>query len=160
MKTKNIFLVAISLLFMVSCGDPGGETVYDGFSIAISNNSDQSYSVRKIIVGGLNNNLFVPTDSIIPSTDIVIGSNFLESVFLDANRWKPDLDKIRSIPSERCYFKLKLSNGREEMLVFFNSTELFNLKLPNTENFVGDYGSLIFTVFNAEVVGDVADRED
>lgn len=159
MKTKNIFLAVISLLFMVSCADPGGEPIYDGFSIAISNNSDQSYSVRKIIVGGLKNNLFVPTDTIVPTTDIEIRSNYLESVFLDANRWKPDLDKIRNIPSERCYFKLKLSNGREEMLVVYNSTDFFNLKLPNTKNFVGDYGRLFFTIFDTEIIGRAAEME-
>lgn len=157
MKTKYIIL-AISLFFMVSCGDPGGETVYDGFSFSIPNQTNEVYK-GEIVIGGLINNKFVPTDSLTFLRELKTG-NAVYPHFFDENRWKPDLDKIRNVPSERCYFKLKLSNGREEMLVFFNSTEFFNLKLPNTKNFVGDYGRLFVTVFDTEIVGNAAEIKE
>ncbi|WP_088323475.1 hypothetical protein [Polaribacter tangerinus] len=157
MKTKNIFLVAISLILIVSCGDPGGEQIFDGFSVSFINRTDQTLDA-KILVGGISDGVFYPTDSIIAKN--VKTGTIMNGYFKDTDRWKPDLDKIRMIPSERCYFKLKLSNNREELLTEFNSTELFNLILPSASHFIGDYGKLFFTFNDSETWADVGERID
>ncbi|WP_088323474.1 hypothetical protein [Polaribacter tangerinus] len=154
---KNIHItLVIFLILIVSCGDPGGEQIFDGFSVSFINRTDQTLDA-KILVGGFSDGVFYPTDSIIAKN--VKTGTIMNGYFEDADRWKPDLDKIRNIPLERSYFKLKLSNGREEMLTVFNSTELFNLKLPNTKNFVGDYGRLFVTIFDTEVIGRAVEME-
>lgn len=158
MNKYNIILI-FSIIILQSCSDPGGEKSYEGFEFTIPNSTNQVYT-GEIVIGGLVDNVFRPTDSIFFLRDLEIGNLNLLPHFFDGNRWKPNLDKIRSLPSERCYFKLKLSNGREEMLVFFNSTELFNLKLPNTKNFIDDYGRLFVNISNTDIVGNAAEIKE
>ena len=124
---KNICGILLMIIFFLSCADPGGEFIFDGFELNFSNRTNINYK-GELVIGGLVNGDFIPTDSVVID-EIKMGSNNVLSTYFDEDRWKPNLSKIRGLSSDRCYFKLKLSNGREEMLVFFNSTELFNLKL-------------------------------
>ena len=78
--------------------------------------------------------------------------------FVDEGGWKPDLNKIKIIPSERCYFKLKLSNGRSGVITRYNSNELFSLLLPEENYFRGDYGVLYLNIDDTQISGYAAEE--
>ena len=148
MKKVFIFLVAFSVL-LTSCED--FDPTYDGFELNFWNKTSEFYNAE-IIIGGFNNGKFIATDSVVVK-EIEIGGNNALLYFVNENRWKPDLNKIRKIPSERCYFKIKLSNGREELITKFNSSELFDLQVLNKNYFKGDSGLLIITINNSIITG-------
>ncbi|WKD84839.1 hypothetical protein KCTC32516_00173 [Polaribacter huanghezhanensis] len=102
----------------------------------------------------MQNNVFTPTDSIKFDKIEFLSKDY----YFGMNRWKPSLDKIRVIPSERCYFKIKLSNQREEMIKQSGQSTLLDLLLPNGNVFEGDYGRLIIAITGTEVTG-YADKE-
>ncbi|MFK8060816.1 MAG: hypothetical protein AB8B78_12090 [Polaribacter sp.] len=160
MKNKNILILFITLV-LLSCdgiGDPGGEPIFDGFMISVNNSTNKVYQ-GEIVIGGLQNNNFIATDSVSFKRDLEIGGSNLGFHFVNDNRWKPNLDKIKTLPSDSCYFKLKLSSGRQEIITRYNSNKLFSLKLPETTNFKGDFGRLIISISDTSVIGRAA-KED
>lgn len=99
---------------------------YEGFRFSISN-SETELENAKILIGGKKNNNFIATDSILLSriySPLSSLNNFFQlkegkavkDYYYKSNRWKPNLDLIRAIPSDSCYFKLVLPNGRESLL--------------------------------------------
>ena len=156
MKTKNVFLFFCAML-LISCGDPGGDTIYEGFSLSFINKTNPTYDVE-IVIGALSNGMFHPTDSIV-ATNVMQGGD-LPTYFRDENRWKPDLNKIKNLPSDRCYFKIKLSDGREELLTEYSSNELFSLLMPSESNFSGRFGVLVISIALDETWADIAERID
>jgi len=147
---KKPILLLLLTLTLFSCSDPGGDPVFDGFQFAIKNETNKKYSIE-LVIGGMKNDVFIPTDSIIMQPEIE--ANSYPSYFTEANRWKPNLNKIRAIPSERCYFKIKLSNNRVELIGRYNQQELMGLLLPNEDVFEGDYGRLLIAIWENEVTG-------
>lgn len=96
----------------------------------------------------MKNSAFVVTDS------IKIPGKTNGYYFIGKNKWKPDLRKIKAIPSDRCYFFIKLSDQREELIESYdNQTELFSLKIPNSSVFIGDEGTLIIAILDDKVTG-------
>lgn len=136
-----------SLLF-VACIDLGGDVKYDGFELNFSNSVGENLDAV-LYIGNYENLIFNPTDSIL-ITNIPIGRTFPLPNFFDNNRWKPDLNKIRDIPSLECYFKIKLSDGRNEMLTEFDSLKLFSLKLSEKNSIRGNNGVLFISVNNED----------
>ena len=161
MKKIHIIFLVVALSF-TSCldgiGDPGGEPDYDGLTFSIINTSDEAYQESTIFIGGLDQqDIYQPTDSIVLD-NIKRGGGFIPYYF-NENRWKPDLAKIRALPSDSCYFKIKLSNGREE---FFkrpmnNNITRLALKLPEEEVFESDYGSINVQIENEIIYTSVKD---
>lgn len=147
MKTK-LFIFLFYLLN--SCTDPGGDPLFEGFEVSFINNTNEVYDAE-IVVGGYKNDIFMSTDSISLS-NIKRGKNN-GSYFIDKNRWKPNLDKIRNLPSEKCGFKIKLSNGREEFIIDSNTNEVKKLLLPEVGNFYGYFGFLIITINDSNFTG-------
>lgn len=99
---------------------------YEGFRFSISN-TDKEFENAKILIGGKRNNKFIATDSIIlpkiysPQSSLsnhfqIRNDKAVKEYFYKRNRWKPNLDLIRAIPSDSCYFKLVLPDGRESLL--------------------------------------------
>lgn len=162
MKKIHIILLLGALSF-ISClgdfGDPGGEPNYEGFLVGLYNPSEISYNNGELVIGSFDNQgNFIATDSIILN-DIKGGRSF-ENYFVNENRWKPDLNRIRAIPSDTCYFKLKLSNGREEIIKknVFGEGQMA-LRLPtNKDNFRGAFGSLGIYIENEFVYGGAQER--
>ena len=76
MKTKIVIVVA-SFFLLISCADPGGDPVFEGFSLAIFNKTNQTYDDAKLFIGGMKNNVFIPTDSILISPKIKTNNNGL-----------------------------------------------------------------------------------
>jgi len=159
MYRKKNSPVLILLLILYSCGDigdPGGEPIYEGFVFSVLNRTKDIFQ-GKILIGAIQDNTFKATDSIVFNRSLEIGGLDLFSHFVGENRWKPDLEKIRKI-SNQCYFKIKLSNGRKEILLDFDTNDFFNLDLPSDNFFTGDYGKIYITIRPDNTWGDVAER--
>ena len=148
---KKILILWFLVLTLFSCADPGGEEVFEGFMFSFHEFTGEDYDIE-IVIGGMDKGIFKPTDSIKMETKLPAlkkAYNF----FFDDNRWKPDLDKIRAIPSSHCYFKIKLSNNRTEMIEVFNQKVLMSLLLPSGDVFVGDYGRLVISIRKDKITG-------
>lgn len=152
MKIKKILILLLSI-FTFSCSDPGGDPIFQGFQINSFNGTNNILN-GELVIGGCIKGNFIPTDSI-KLSNIKTGRSHPLSNFFDENRWKPNLDKIRSLPSDRCCFKLKLSDGREELLTEFESSDLLSLLLPNETNFKGSFGLLFISADKDEIWADV-----
>ncbi len=150
MKTKKIIPVLLCLILFNSCVKDE-DRVFEGFSFYITSNVG-SFEDAEIVIGGMQNNIFVPTDSIKFDKIEYLSKHY----HFDDNRWKPNLDKIRAIPSGRCYFKIKLSSQREEMIM--NNSSLMSLLLPKENFFKGRYGQLQLNIEVDKVFGG-ADEE-
>lgn len=140
---KVIKIFIFSLLFISCLIDEDEDLIRDGFQTNYFNDTNQTYT-GKIIIGGFKDNAFVAKDSI--NFDRAIEANRQTIMFTDNDRWKPDLSKIRAIPSENCYFKIKLSDGRNQLITRINSNEFMNLKLSSTQNFRGDFGRIFINI--------------
>ncbi len=157
MKTKNVFLFFCTMLF-VSCGDPGGDIIYEGFSISIYDRTETDLDYELYIGGFLQGN-FIPTESLL-ITNVELENIKPLTPYFDQNNWKPDLNEIKNLPSDRCYFKIKLSDGREELLTAYSSNELFSLLMPDESNFSGRFGALFISIDTDETWANVAERID
>lgn len=118
MRNQNLYLFAIfSLLFLNSCiNDVFNETPHEGITFSTFN-KDKDFTNIKISVGGMKNDEFIATESII-IPKLEFGSF---TYFRDDNRWKPNLDLIRNIPSDSCYFWIKLTEERNELLTYYEN---------------------------------------
>jgi hypothetical protein len=151
MKKKTLLLV-ITVLILTSCVKDEDRS-FEGFSFFITNNASTVFENAEIVIGGMQNGVFMPTDSIkLPKLERLVPKDY----HFDDNRWKPNLDKIRAIKSDRCYFKFKLSSQREELVGRYNKTELMSLLLPSGNTFKDDYGELLFTIQEDKVIGSAA----
>ena len=152
MKTK-ITLFTFFILLCSACLDPGGEPSFEGFTFSFSNRTDQIYDAQ-LYIGDLKDGVFVATDSV-PITNLQIGyADVIPSYYKDENRWQPDLEAIRNIPSEYAYFKLKLSESREGIIEKFDTSELFKLAIPNGKKFIDDDGRINIYITNDKISGD------
>lgn len=154
MKKQNI-IIGLILFVLTSCVKDEDRTQY-GFTISFSNNTTKVYDA-KMVIGGMKNGVFIATDSV-NVNQIKVGGDIHPYYFNGDNRWKPNLDKIKTIPSERCYFMLKLSNNRTEMIGRYNQQEQMSLLLPNNDTFVDDFGRLIIALWDNEVTGYAAEE--
>lgn len=148
-KKQNI-IIGLTLFILTSCVKDE-DRVFEGFSFYITSNVG-SFEDSEIVIGGMQNGTFVPTDSIKFDKIEYLSRHY----YFDDNRWKPNLDKIRAIPSGRCYFKIKLSDQREEMIM--NNSSLMSLLLPKENFFKGRYGQLQLNIEVDKVFGG-ADEE-
>lgn len=138
MKTK-ILITVISFVFLTSCVRDE-DMPFEGFTFLFSNHTSRNYSEAELFIGGIKNGVFIPTDSILIVPKIKTNGNGYH--FIGENRWKPDLRKIRAIPSDRCYFFIKLTNDRESLLGKYNQTEPFSINLPSDNTIGGNMGSV------------------
>ena len=152
MKTKKIIPVLLCFILFNSCVKDE-DRVFEGFSFYITSNVG-SFEDSEIVIGGMQNGTFVPTDSIQFDKIEYLSKHY----YFDENRWKPNLAKIRTIPSERCYFKIKLSDQREEFIKVYNQNDTMSLLLPSENVFTGDYGRLIIAITGTEVTGRAAEE--
>ena len=150
---KKLLVLMIASLSMYSCVLDKGRP-YEGFSFLIYNNAHEVFEDAEVVIGGMQNGAFIPTDSI--KFDEIDARLAPRHYHFDDNRWKPNLDKIRAIPSERCYFKIKLSAQREELIM--NNGSLMSLLLPSENFFKGRYGELQLNIQIDNVYGG-ADEE-
>ncbi len=148
---KKIIIIVFVALTLNSCADPGGEEVFEGFMFSFYEYTGEDYDVE-VVIGGMENGIFKPTDSIKMETKLPALKKAYNFFFED-NRWQPDLNKIRAIPSEKCYFKIKLSNNRTEMIGRYNLPGLMSLSLPSGDVFVGDYGRLVISIRKDKITG-------
>lgn len=159
MKAKTL-LIVFSLFLFISCEDPGGDPIFEGFKFSFSNNL---YTINDatLYIGGYKNGDFIKTDSI---TFIEIEKGTIHTTrthFAEDNRWKPNLEKIRKLANDSCYFKLKYKfvNIREEIIARYNSAEYFSLDISDgKDSFIGDKGSIFITIKDNTITGRAAEE--
>lgn len=148
---KKYIKYCLILTVFYACEFVDVDPTYKGISLSIFNHTDKRFE-GKFYIGTISNSQFIATDSIsVPK--IKFGEVNLSDYFVNENRWKPNLDKIRSLGS-RCYFKMKLiegSNVREEMLRIRGTNDFFSLELPKENSFEGDIGLLIIGILNDRI---------
>ena len=91
---KKTLILLLFTLTLFSCSDPGGDPVFDGFEFDFRNKTNQEYTIE-IVIGGMQNGTFVPTDSILMPSELIANKNI--SFYTEENRWKPNLNKIIAI---------------------------------------------------------------
>lgn len=149
MKYRIIIFISITLIVLNACEALDVSPVLKGFFVKFLNETNEVYDA-KLFIGGLEKEIFTATDSI-EIKQIELGGNSTLPYFVSPNRWEPDLNKIKNIPSDSCYFKLKLSNSREELIKVFGTTNLFSLKLPDKSYFEDNNGSLIIVINSDQI---------
>lgn len=150
---KTHFLIIITIVLFSSCADPGGDPSFDGIKFVFGNRV-KPYFDAKVFIGGMQQGVFIPTDSIVVANIDIGVDNYY---FLDENRWKPNLELIRNIPSDSCYFMLQLDSQRKELIGRYNDTKLLSAVLPEkNNNFSGDDGYVIIAIWEHEITGYIA----
>ncbi len=148
MKLKFL-LFSVFLLFLNSCEDPGGEQIYEGFTFDVVNNTNKTYNAQ-LFIGGFKDGSFITTESVMLE-NINTGSQGNSSYYIDENRWQPNLEAIRNIPSEHCAFKLKLSEDREEVIKNINGLDNLALVIPESVNFTGGQGVIYVYIYDDKI---------
>ncbi|MGB0891057.1 MAG: hypothetical protein ACPGUU_01805, partial [Flavobacteriaceae bacterium] len=122
--------------------------------------TDKEYDAI-LYIGGIINRNFIATDSV-KLKDIKkggvkqVGKDIYNIYFTNENRWRPNLDKIRAIPSERCYFKIKLSDGREKVILN-TSSEFFGLDISDgKKEFVNEKGRIYMYIYDDDIFAKAA----
>ncbi|NVK51604.1 MAG: hypothetical protein HWD85_01625 [Flavobacteriaceae bacterium] len=149
---KTLTLIITTFIFTSCSGWTGITPTFKGFEFGFWNYTNEVYDAE-LVIGGFNNGKFIPTDSIMID-QIKIGGAVLHGYhFSGENRWQPNLDKIRNIPSERCYFKLKLTPQRQEMIIRSGQTDILGLKLPSRGHFKDLHGLLLISIRDTKIEG-------
>ena len=162
MKTK--FLIVFSCLLLSSCILKDGDIDLYGITFSIANNTNQTYENASITIGGMKDGEFIGTESyklptlkIISSYDWNTYGDNKQEVATGQNRWNPNLDLIRQIPSEKAYFKLTLA-GNETLLRNINYengvlTTLVSRAIPKGYSFVNDDGLISIGIWEEGITG-------
>ncbi len=130
---KKIIFILICYWLLCSCNlmsdNFHGEEAQYGFLFDVKNDTDIAYNSPVIYIGGIKDDVFISIDSI-PTRAIPVGSDDWNIHVGDVvsggsgSRWKPDLQKIKDIPSKQYNFKMKLSNSREDILRWTGNEDL------------------------------------
>lgn len=166
MKIKK--LIIISFFFLISCNGLLPEPDFVGLTFHIYNNTNVVYDNAYINIGGMKDGEFIKTESYTFPRLTITGTNEWDIYntnhlrFSTGNvsaepRWKPDLDLIRNIPSEKAYFKLCLEESVETLLYEIddngNLTSLVSREIADGYIFEGDGGSLSIGIWEEGVIG-------
>ncbi|MFN0729847.1 hypothetical protein [Polaribacter gochangensis] len=149
MKIKKIIIV-LNFLLLISCVKDEDRS-FEGFTFVISNETNLIYDAE-IFIGAIKNGVFSPTDSIV-IPKIKVGKGH-PHYFIDEHRWRPNLESIRNIPANECYFLLKLSNSREEILKRYDTSTLFGLEISNNKKIVDEEGRIYIYIYDNEIFGE------
>ncbi len=150
MKTKFLLF---TLLLLNACAFDEDLIRYEGFEIGFTNKTNKVYDAQ-LFIGGFKDGIFVATESVeIPKLKVG-GINLNGSYFVN-NRWQPNLEAIRAIPSEYAYFKLQLSEEREAIIGVYESSELFKLAIPEGKKFIDDEGVIYIYIDDTVITGRV-----
>lgn len=149
MKLQRLIII-LTLFVFTSCVKDE-DRVFEGLTFVITNETDIEYDAE-IFIGGMENGVFVWTESKLIAKIKLGGNN--PHYFIDENRWKPNLELIRALSSENCYFKLKLTNNREEILKIYNTTNPFNIDISNGKKIEGDEGRMYLYLYDDKVFGE------
>ena len=135
---KNIILsfVAVSFLVQFSCSRKFGGNP-DGLEVNISCSIDRNYKDSKLFIGGVNNNTFIKSDSLL--IPLIGYGRFSPSLNKDGSGWSPNMSAISKTPSDSCYFWIKLGNERNELLRY-DESDIINqgyirVKRPSSNKF-------------------------
>ena len=145
-------LIALTALFILNGCTGLEDDNYYGFRAVVVNHTNEIYNAE-LVVGGFKDGIFIPTDSIRMNPIVINKPEYDASGFFkESNRWNPDMRKIRSITSDSCYFKLKLTNDRHEFIKKSETKDaLFALKIPENNIFKNDKGIISFRITETSI---------
>lgn len=137
LKMNTKILIILISLFLVSCTGGLGENIlgtdYPGFQISVWTNEEVYKEFEgELFIGGVKDSMFVPTESIylhfdggFKNRDIAFYYNEDNNkvFYKKENSWKPDIEAIQNIPSEKYCFLLKLPDGRQEVIKWSGGVE-------------------------------------
>ena len=95
-----------------------------GFNFWLFNESGLEYHNAEITIGGLKDGIFVETESyplpkiLVPNSSQWPIDNSSKGQYI-CERWNPNLDLIRAIPSNKVYFSLKIGNNTAAIATIF-----------------------------------------
>jgi|TARA_B110000902_G_C14107976_1_gene513215 hypothetical protein len=167
MKNKNLIFVSL-LVLLISCSLME-EDDFTGITFDINNNTDIVYTNASITIGGMKNGEFIGTETYDFPSLTITGTNewntynrndeeggLLVFAYNSGGRWKPNIDLIRNIPSEKAYFKLILEDGNETLLQNVNEdgvlTTLVSREIPKGYMFNNDGGSMYIGIWEEGVI--------
>ena len=170
MKTK--ILIIVSLFLFISCNPLENiDLEHFGITFTINNNTNVIYTDASITIGGMKDGKFIGTETYNFPKLTITGTNEWNTYYgngeggllriannsVDGNdRWNPNLDLIRNIPSEKAYFKLRLAEGNETLLRDVNENgilaTLVSRTIPEGYVFKNDRGSLYIGIWNEGVI--------
>ncbi len=151
-RTKLKTIPLILCLWLVGSCFSDEDRSFTGFTFSISNLTNQRYDAE-LFIGGFQDGVFIATDSV-PIPNLRVGySDVNGGYYIDENRWQPNLDAIRALPSEHAYFKLKLSEEREALIGRYQSSELFSLAIPPGKIFIDDEGRILIYFDDSVIYG-------
>lgn len=144
--------IIFTVLIFVLLGCEGYGPNYRGFTFLFYNSLDTKFYDTKVYIGSLDaDDKFIASDSIFIEA-IELEKNGFE--FYGENKWKPNLDKIQTIPSNEALFMIELSNGRKEIVKRYNEDKYFSVDISNGINsFENEAGNVYFGLFNDKFYG-------
>jgi len=152
MKLKLILYCSTFLL--LSCGSLDGDRVQFGFTFDVSNDSGVEINNAKITIGGLKNGEFVGTESYLLPTIRIREYNWeSQLIAINDNRWEPNLELIRSIPSEKAYFSIELEGRNPILLYNKKNNEIVSVALSNNIIIKNDDGKLQIVIEKDTIFG-------
>lgn len=167
---KKVIIFVSFLVILTSCdiSDPEGDKI--GFEFLIGNKSGIEHDNVKITIGGIKDGQFIGTESYTFPKILLLSDNWPDtkgnqhqSIALDQNRWNPNLDLIRAIPSERAYFTFQLEGG-EEILLYDSyeryNGELVSVAIPEGRIIKNDDGDLSITIEKDNVLAHLRSDRD
>lgn len=158
MKTNKIIIIIIILL--TSC-NPLEKSNFDpdlvGITFIISNETNQEYINANITIGGMKDGEFIGTESYdFPTLKVIANKDNQQNIAVNVNRWNPNLDLIRNIPSERAYFKLRLKKDNELILRNFSDnntlTNFVSRNIPKGYTFKNQDGELFIGIKENNII--------
>lgn len=134
MKIKRLTL--ISVIVLASCRPVDKEIERDlfGFSFDVLNGTQQEYKNAEISIGGIKEGKFMATESYILPTILINEFNTKIQKIAFENKWQPNLDLVRAIPSKKAYFSFRKQGGEEVLLYGFkeeNQGQIVDIDITN-----------------------------
>ncbi len=137
MKQK-IIIITVVLTLIISCVPPIDEGPFVGIEINIFNLTENEIENAKLLIGGMENEAFISTESFaLPTLIVRPDENYYQVVALDENRWKPNLNLINEI-SDKAYFAFQFEDG-EQILLSRNGI-LQTFEIMENESVKANYG--------------------
>lgn len=161
MKTI-LSIFGISILF--SCSLPDEPRNQIGFTFDIRNKTGIIHENATLSIGGFKEGVFIATDTYIFPKIVYpehpewpdYGGDI--QLFAVIERWNPNLDLIREIPSKEAYFKFKLNESREVILEnafykrkTYNYPEILSSSVENGRIIKNDEGSLHISIYKDSI---------
>ncbi len=160
---KKVIIFVSFLVVLASCDISDEDEDKFGFVFTVTNNLSAEHDNAKITIGGMKDGKFVGTESYTFPKLLTTQYHGWYQWVAHNERWNPNLDLIRAIPSEKAYFSIQLE-GKEE-IVLYDSWEkhqgdLVNIAIPKGTIIKNDDGHLSISIGENNVLAHLHSDRD